>query len=50
MCGFKYGVTRMYGSGETDLIRKTWCNCKFNKVRKSVDNEDEVKVRWYMPG
>jgi hypothetical protein len=33
----------LYGNGETDLITKT-CS-KF----KSVDNENEVKVKWHMP-
>ena len=34
----------LYGNVETDLIMKTWL--KYNKV----DHENEVKVRWHMPG
>jgi len=41
----KCGEPRLYGKGETALIKKTWHN-----LVKSVDHINEVKVRWRMPG
>ena len=39
-----YGDPRKRGNVETDLIRKTW------HIFKSVDHENEVKVKWHIPG
>jgi hypothetical protein len=40
----KYDEPRLYGNRETDLIMKTW-----HKL-KSIDPQNEDKVRWHMPG